>query len=204
MVDVQVGMLGEARVDEVDELLEGVPLGVVVVRVQRREVAVHVEDPPEVLERAVRVPERVALEVEEEVAGRGLGEEREAGVGLLREQLVDVLPGLARVQLQLGLLAQLRPALGVDPGRHRLGGRAPERGERRDPGGSELLDLRAVDAGDAGEVVDLVPPRVAEGLEVADAAVVDRVGLGRRRVGDELLEPRADAPVVGGEIVGVE
>ena len=89
MVDVQVGVLGEARVDEVDELLEGVPLGVVVVRVQRREVAVDVEDPPEVLERAVRVPERVALEVEEEVARRGLGEEREAGVGLLREQPVD-------------------------------------------------------------------------------------------------------------------
>ena len=63
-------------------------------------------------------------------------------------------PGLARVQLQLGLLAQLRPAVRVDPGRHRLGGRAPERGERRDPGVGELLDLRPVEPGDAAEVVD--------------------------------------------------
>ena len=32
--------------------------------------------------------------------------------------------------------------------------------------------------------------------------MVDRAGLGRRRVGDELLEPRADAPVVGAELLG--
>ena len=126
VVDVQVGVLAQPRVDEVDELLERLPLGVVVVRVQRREVAVDVEDPPEVLERAVLVPERVALEVEEEVARRGLGQEREAGFLLLRQQPVDVLAGLARVQLQLGLLAVLRPRVGVDPGRHRLCRRAAE------------------------------------------------------------------------------
>ena len=34
--------------------------------------------------------------------------------------------------------------------------------------------------------------------------MVDRVRLGRRRVGDEALEPRADAPVVGAEVAGVE
>ena len=49
-------------------VLERRALGGVVVRVQRREVAVDVEDSPEVLEPAARVPERVALEVEEEVA----------------------------------------------------------------------------------------------------------------------------------------
>ena len=69
MVDVQVGETREPLVDEVDEGLERDALRVVVVRVQRREVAVDVEDPPEVLERALGVPERVALEVEEEVAG---------------------------------------------------------------------------------------------------------------------------------------
>ena len=69
VVDVQVGVALEPLVDEVDELLERGALGVVVVRVQRREVAVDVEDPPEVLEPALGVPERVALEVEEEVAG---------------------------------------------------------------------------------------------------------------------------------------
>ena len=200
VVDVQVGVAREPLVHEVDEALERDPLRLVVVRVERLEVAVDVEDPPEVLEPAARVPERVALEVEEEVAGRGVGQEREARLRLRLQEPVIVHAGLARVQLELGLLAVLRPAVRVDPGRHGLGGRAPELRERRDPGGGELLDLRPVDPGDAREVVDLVPARVADGLEVADRAVVDRVRLGRRRVGDEALEPRADAPVVGGEL----
>ena len=89
-------------------------------------------------------------------------------------------------------------------GRHGLGRRAPELGERRDPGRGEPLDLAPVDAGDAAQVVDVFPPLVAERLEVADAAVVDRIRLGLRRVGDEALEPRAHVPVVGGEVAGVE
>ena len=197
-------MLAQPRVDEVDELLERLPLGVVVVRVERREDAVDVEDPPEVLERAARVPERVALEVEEEVAGRRVGQEREARLGLRLLQAVDVLAGLARVQLELGLLAVLRPGVRVDPGRHWFGGRTAELGKRRDPRVGELLDLGPVDAGDAGEVVDAIPVLVAERPEVADVAVPNGVGLGRRRVGDELLEPRTDAPVVGGELARVE
>ncbi len=204
VVDVQVGVAREPLVHEVDEGLERDPLGLVVVRVERLEVAVDVEDPPEVLERAVGVPERVALEVEEEVAGRGVGQEREAGFRLRLEEPEGVGAGLARDELELGLLAVLGPAVGVDAGGHGLGGRAPELRERRDPGRFEPLDLRPVDPGDAREVVDGVPVRVADRLEVADAAVVDGVGLGRRRVGDEALEPRADAPVVGGELAGPE
>ncbi len=96
VVDVQVGVAREPLVHEVDERLERDPLGLVVVRVERLEVAVDVEDPPEVLERAVGVPERVALEVEEEVAGRGVGQEREAGFGLRLEEPVGVVAGLAR------------------------------------------------------------------------------------------------------------
>ena len=111
---------------------------------------------------------------------------------------------LVRPELELGLLAVLRPAVRVDAGRHGLGRRAPELGERRDPGRGELLDLAPVDAGDAAQVVDVVPPLVAERLEVADAAVVDRIRLGLRRVGDEALEPRAHVPVVGSEVAGVE
>src|SRR5207248_4668719 len=68
VVDVQVGVLAQARVHEVDELLERGALPRVVVRAERSEVALGVEDPPEVLEPAARVPERIALEVEEEVA----------------------------------------------------------------------------------------------------------------------------------------
>ena len=109
MVDVQVRVLGEPRVDEVDERLERLPLGRMVVRVQRRERALHVEDPPEVLEAAVLVPERVALEVEEEVARRGVGQEREAGLGLRLEEDELVLAVLVRPELELGLLAVLGP-----------------------------------------------------------------------------------------------
>src|SRR5207253_4856098 len=46
---------------------------------QRPEVPVCFEDPPQVLEAALAIPERVALEVEEEVARRGIGQQRETG-----------------------------------------------------------------------------------------------------------------------------
>ena len=42
------------------------------------------------------------------------------------------------------------------------------------------------------------------GLNSQIVAMRDRVRLGRRRVGDELLEPRADAPVVRGELPRAE
>ena len=109
VVDVQVGVAREPLVDEVDEALERDPLRLVVVRVERLEVAVDVEDPPEVLERAGRVPERVALEVEEEVAGRGVGQEREAGLGLRLEEPVDV------ARRSRARAAGARPARGSSP-----------------------------------------------------------------------------------------
>ena len=73
MVDVEVGVLGEPRADAVDELLERAPLGLVIVGEKRLERALDVDHPPQVLERALLVPERVALDVEEEVTGRRSG-----------------------------------------------------------------------------------------------------------------------------------
>ena len=61
-------------------------------------------------------------------------------------------------------------------------------------------DLVAADVGDAGQVVVLVPPSLAELAELADGAVLDRVGLGRRPVVDGVEEPLADAPVIGEEV----
>ena len=69
VVDVHVRVLGEPRVDEVDEPLEGRLLLLAARRPQRLERVVAVAEAPEVLEAALGVPERVALEVEEEVAG---------------------------------------------------------------------------------------------------------------------------------------
>ena len=66
------GCSASRALDEVDELLEGGLLLVAARGPQRGEVVVGVGDAPEVLEAAVDVPERVALEVEEEVAGGGI------------------------------------------------------------------------------------------------------------------------------------
>ena len=63
---------------------------------------------------------------------------------------------------------------------------------------------RPVHARDAREMVDRVPVRVAQRLEVADAAVIDGQRLRRRRIGDEALEPGPHAPVVRAELLGPE
>ena len=110
---------------------------------------------------------------------------------------------LAREELKRSLLANLVERVLRKP-RRRLGRRAPERSERRDAGDGELVDLGAPDARDAREVVDPVPVRLAERAEVADRAVRDGPRLGVRRVGDELLEPVADAPVVSAELLRPE
>ena len=106
VVDVQRRVGGEPLVDEVDEALERGALLLAGGGEDRLEAAVGVEDAPEVLEAALVVPERVALEVEEEVARRGVGEEREARLGLRLEDHVLVVAGRASVELQLGLAAQ--------------------------------------------------------------------------------------------------
>ena len=109
------------------------------------------------------------------------------------------------MQLQVGLLAQLLEGVLGDAVRDRVGGRRAERGERaRSRRRARLATWRRWIPATPREVVDVLPVLVAERPELADAAVVDRVGLGRRRVGDEVLEPPADAPVVGAELLGPE
>ena len=80
--------------------------------------------------------------------GSGRSAKPRSGVGL--EQPVDLLAGLARVELERGLVAEAcEGALGLRPG--------GELGEGRDPGRAELLELRAAQAGDLREVVGLLP-----------------------------------------------
>jgi len=66
-------------VHEVDERLEREFFGRAVVRPERV-VVVRVGDAPEVLEPAARLPERVALDVEEEVAVGRQGEGQQTAV----------------------------------------------------------------------------------------------------------------------------
>jgi hypothetical protein len=85
--------------------------------------------------------------------------------------------------------AQLR-----DP---RAGPRIAEGFERGDARRGQLLDLRARDAGDADEVVVLLPLPLTQREEVADPTVLDRVGVGVGPRGDSVEEPLPDPPVVG-------
>ena len=68
VVDVHVRLGGEALVEEADDALERDPLLVAVVRPDRGEAAVRVGDPVQVFEPAAGLPERIALDVVEQVA----------------------------------------------------------------------------------------------------------------------------------------
>ncbi len=146
VVDVQGGVLDEPGVHAIDEALERPPLARVVIGPQRVEAPADVEHAPEVLERALLVPERVAFDVEEQVAGRRVGQQRQAGERMRFEQLVHELLRLAPVELERGLATQLLERVGIDSGRARLGPGEP--GERRDPARLQALDLAPVEARD--------------------------------------------------------
>src|SRR5439155_16173202 len=163
-----------------------------VVRPEGREVAARVGHAVQVLERAPGLEERVALDVVEEVAGVWLREQAEAALLLRLEQVVAVGAREPREELELGLVAE--PLEGV--GRHVVDCRAwcgiPERSERRDPRRVQALDLVMPDPRDLDEVVVVYPALVAEVEEVAEAAVVDRVGIG---VGASRVPGSSQAPL---------
>ena len=122
--------------------------------------------------------------------GSGSSANPDAGCGVRSSQLSS--PVSRALELQRGLVVEplerrRRPCPRAAARRvtHR---RAPRASRRRTP--LEPLDLAAADPGDAAEVVDRVPVRVAERLEVADARTA-RQGNGSvvGRCADELLEP---------------
>jgi hypothetical protein len=76
--------------------------------------------------------------------------------------------------------------------------------ERADVGFGEALHLEARDAGDERQVVVLFPARLAELEEVAEAAVLDRVGICGRLVLDRTDEALPEATVVGAVVLGTE
>ena len=118
--------------------------------------------PEEVLARAF-VGEVVAFEVEEDVAGRGLGQAREAAALFDGQQLVDGRVGAAPRELDAGLALRLLERLLRALGRLERDGEAEvaEALERLDAVRLELAPVEARDAGDEGEVVVGVPALVA-------------------------------------------
>ncbi len=203
VVDVQVGPPLEPRDDEVDHRFERDLLLRVVVAPEgvehRRAALVDLDDAEEVLEPLV-TDERVALEVEEQVAGGRLGQEAQPAVGLRLEQFVGALPGAT--------LDDLEPRLLAEPlGRGRSHAARPdvrrsvgEFLDRRDAGVGELAGLVAPHPGDEAQVVVVAPAAVAHVRPAAQRAVADRVGVGLGVRGERRLELGLHRAVVGGEL----
>ncbi len=213
VVDVQVGVDAAARLDPVDEALEGGLLAVAVeapddlvaelTAVRRGEAClarVPVTPPEQILEPARRLVERVALEVEPDVARRRRRKRAEAAVLLVREELDAPLARAREVELERGLRADALERLRPDAGDLRRGRRLAERRQRRDPCGGEPLRVQPPEPRDEDRVVLGDAPVLAEVAEVADRAVVDRprprLGSGCQRtpvLGARLLD-RSEQP----------
>ena len=204
VVDVHPGVPRAPLLDQVEKPLEALLLLRAVERpddvVLRHAVVVEVDPAEQVLEPARRLVPGIALEVEPDVARARLGQEGEAALGLEREDLVLELAGPAPVELERGLVAELRERLGAELGDLGLG-RRRERLEVRDPGGGEPVDLSAADPGDEREVQVALPLLLAEREELAERTVVDRVRVGRPPVLDRVEKPPLEPPVVGEEVV---
>ncbi len=153
-------------------------------RPERAELVLRVHDPEQVVDAIVeRI--RVALEVEEQVAGIRLGQGGEAAFGLdarrrRQQQLVDRLRQATALDLDAGLLAHALDAGGT---------RAVERGIERDRRRSQPLDrveltgdqrlaLPRGDPGHQGEVVVVAAANRAELRPSAHPAMLDRLGIG--------------------------
>ena len=117
VVDVHARVAPAALDDPVDELLERGALGVAIPPPDRGvlhgAVVVAIAVAEEVLEPARGLVERVALHVEPDVAGVRLGQETEAALLLVGEELVQVAALAAAAELERGLEADALVRLGV-------------------------------------------------------------------------------------------
>ena len=198
VVDVHRGVGGAALADQVDHALDGAPLLRAVVRPERTERPGGVDDPPEVLEPAAGLPERVALDVEEEVAVARRRQQLEPARGLGREHLPRV-PVRARGDLHRRLVAQRLEGARRHRRRARLVGRVRELRDGRDALALEPPHLVAAHPRDEAEVVVGAPARLAALLELAAVAERDR-----QRVDVDPRLDRADEPLAHAVVVGEE
>ena len=205
MVDVHAGVAPPALDDPVDEALEGVALAVAVAPpdavVVHGAVVVAVAAAEEVLEPARGLVERMALEVEPDVAGVRLGQEAEAALLLVRQELAQVLAGRG------GSGAGARPGGGPARTARR---RCPSTASRRRCAGRSRAAASVVNPvpmsvsacarrmpGDEDEVVVVSTRRsLAQVAEVAEPAVVARPGVRLGLVLERAEEALADAAVV--------
>ncbi len=207
MIDVQVGMRLQAADHEIDEALESGPFLVAGNRPVRngceRAAGLGVGVAEQKLDAAL-ADERVALEVEEHVAGRRLRKAREAEARLHRQQLEQRFSRRAPFKLDPGLLADSRigkrgAARGLPCGRQRHRG---ERRDRVDALALQLLDLNLGRAGDEREMIVRSPPPIAALPPAADVAIFARIGIGRGVSADDgSRQAVADAAIISAVVV---
>ena len=153
---------------------------------------------------AIRGDERVALEVEKDVACRRFRQPCQATAGFEREPLDLRHLGAAAGHLQPGLLAE--PLVGGDGAASGLGGQSAfalrDGGDRGQALLLEFAHLGVADGGDERRMVVGPPLLVAMAPVDAGIAVRHRVRIRarRRRHGHRSLHPGARKPVVRGEL----
>src|SRR6266478_6593072 len=209
VIDVHARITREACDHEVDEVLEGRLLGLPIDRPECSVLALVQRVAEEVFEAAVR-DERIALDVEEDVARRWFGKQREAPSGLKIEVLL--------VGSALEAAGELDPRLLARAG-ERLGATAPrfpeewkryvrEARERRDVSVGELAPLQPCDPRDEGKMVGVVAFLIAAFPEAAGVALLHWLGHRERQLRERLFEggfePALHPPVVGEEVVNSE
>ena len=151
--------------------------------------------------------ERIALDVEEQVTGAGLGQQREPAPSFRREQLVRRQAGPTGVDLQPRLLPKTRArGRALDRLRQRLDRGATERLDGRDPGGGEPVGVVAAHRRDPAQVRVVAPPLgldqlVTPAVPMAVLAVTggDHVGHRDRQI-EHRQQARASQRGVGGGI----
>jgi hypothetical protein len=146
-----------------------------------------------------RLPERVALDVEHDVAHRRPRQPVEAALGLDRERVPGEFSGRPVMKLQTRLIAQRLEGVRRDPIDLRVRRRRQLR-QRLYTSRSQPRDMLAPDAGDQHQVILPHPALVAPRTELAQPAMVHGVRLRRRTPTDGGEEPTANTSIIGIEI----
>jgi hypothetical protein len=130
------------------------------------------------MEAAGRLPERIALDVEDDVAGRWSRQQREAAAGIAVDPAPWQSTGHAPLELQRSLVAQRGESARCDVRdvrRRRRQGECLQRGEVRPP---QRRDIRTPGSRDEHQAVFGTPGIAAHAMELAKAARLDWMRLG--------------------------
>ena len=183
VVDVHARIPGQALVHEIDERLEHRALATSVVRPDRPvrpRARVVQQEPEQEVQAPGRFPERIAFDVEDDVAGGRPRQQRETFARLVGQRVPVELARRATQMLQRRLVAHRFERLRRHAGNRRRRRCRGKRRERRDARVLQRHDVRAARAGDEHQAVLGPPPVAAHAMEFAELAVLARIGLDLR------------------------